>query len=559
MKFLSPDQNIKCLLLYPEFSSFSFWNTREISRFTGAKATAAPLSLMTVAAIMPQWWEFKLLDLNAYAFDEAMWEWCDIVVMSGMLPQQKGMLDYIDKAREEGKYIVVGGPDPSSQPDVYAKANAVVTGEGEITLPIWLDSWRNGIMDGVFGSDEKPDLTQSPCPRYDLINMDDYYQVGVQYARGCPFNCEFCDIIELFGRKPRSKTPEQFLRELDCIYNLGHRGYVEIVDDNFIGNKRLVKRELLPALIAWNKARGFPFFFGTEASMNMADDDVLMQLMQEANFRFVFLGIETPDPETLLLTQKSQNTMKPVTQRVHKILSYGIIVTAGFIVGFDGEKPGNDRVMIDCIEDSAICMAMVGLLVALPNTQLSRRLQKEGRLLNFNGELVAEGESVFAAHVDKSKVEVVDQTIAGLNFIPTRDRAEILREYKNIVATIYSPKAYMDRVLRMVSQMPYQKPKLPHWKLIRKSLRGAYHVFTRMMAHSQLRWLFLRNVFLCLRLGSHRFELAMTLMAVFLHFDKQSKYLLTRLSHNDIQKRLNPEESSRRLEVGSVKSATSGL
>ncbi len=347
----------------------------------GAKTVQPPLGLITVAALLPSQWSIQLVDLNVREITDEEWESADVICVGGMLPQQPCILDIISRANHDGKYVVVGGPDPSSQPEVYSQADALVLGEGENTIPLWLESWRRGEPNGVFESEDKPDITTSPIPRFELLDFSDYVNAGVQFSRGCPFNCEFCDIIELYGRVPRSKTTDQILAELDYLYELGYRGMVDLVDDNFIGNKRIVK-PMLRALAAWCKEKKYPFFFSIEATMNLADDEELLDLMRQADFRFVFMGIETPVPELLALTQKRVNSMKPIVERVNKIYEYGIVVTAGFILGFDNEQRGNDRVMIACIQDTGIVIAMVGLLVALPNTQLTRRLQSERRLIS---------------------------------------------------------------------------------------------------------------------------------------------------------------------------------
>jgi len=402
---------VRCLLVQVRFSAFSFWNFVAACETMGASTPSPPLGLLTVAALLPQHWQFRLLDLNTRPFSEEDWAWADLVCVGGMLPQQAGMLAVIERARRDGKFVAVGGSDPTSQPDVYAAADARVLGEGESAIPVWLESWRAGEPRGVFREREKPDVTRTPVPRYDLLDFGCYAQIGVQYSRGCPFNCEFCDIIELFGRVPRTKTAEQLLGELDRLRELGYSGAVDIVDDNFIGNKRDVKRLLLPALIAWSERHGRPFFFTTEASMNLADDDELLGLMRAAGFRLVFMGIETPDPDLLRMTQKRQNTMRPIVERVRKLYDYGIVVTGGFIMGFDGEKRGADRAMVGLVEESGICLAMVGLLVALPTTQLTRRLVREGRLMDFTGKVVStEAEAASSARAEGSMVEVVDQT-----------------------------------------------------------------------------------------------------------------------------------------------------
>ena len=523
---LHPDQKLKCLLIHPKFSAFSFWNYVDAAKTIGAKTPSPPLGLITLAAILPQHWEYRLLDLNAQDFSESDWSWADIICVGGMLPQQKGILDIISRANREKKFVAVGGSDPSSQPSIYSDADALVVGEGESAVPVWLESWRAGKSSGVFKETGKPDVSLSPCPRYDLLNLNFYVQIGVQYSRGCPFNCEFCDIIELFGRKPRTKTPGQILHELTVIKKLGYSGSIDIVDDNFIGNKRDVKRNLLPALIEWNRAAGHPFYYCTEASMNMADDIKLMELMQEADFRVIFMGIETPDPELLLKTQKSQNTVKPIVDRVQTLYKYGMVTTAGFIMGFDGEKRGMDQSMIRLIEDTSINMAMVGLLVALPNTQLTRRLLKENRLLSFSGERVSsESELRQSARDSNTVVEVVDQTVAGLNFITTRDRVEILKEYKNVVAEVYNARKYFDRALRVGDLLVCKSKHVPRLFQLRRHLRGFIQTSWQMTIDSETRYLYWRNFFKMLPKGRTALEQVMRLMGIYLHFKKQTKFL----------------------------------
>ena len=529
----SPNENLKCLLISPRFSAFSFWNYVDAAKTTGAKTPSPPLGLLTVAALLPQNWEFKLLDLNCVDFSQELWEWADLVCVGGMLPQQEGIVEIIERANRDGKYVAVGGADPTSQPSLYDSADVLIVGEGEELIPHWIKEWEKGQPCGVFREQGKPDLTKSPVPRFDLIDFKDYVLVGVQYSRGCPFNCEFCDIIELFGRKPRIKTPKQFCNELTRLKELGYSGMVDIVDDNFIGIKRNIKRYLLPALINWNKKNKYPFFYSTEASMNLADDTQLLELMSTAEFRVVFMGIETPDPELLLKTQKSQNTIRPIVDRVKRCYEYGIIVTAGFIVGFDGEKSGLDKSMVALIEDTGINMAMVGLLVALPNTQLTRRLHKEGRLLDFQGNIVNPSQSpTLAARAKGSSLEVVDQTVSGLNFITTRPRSEIIKEYQSVIEQIYSPKSYFDRTLKTCKKIRGNSRHLPRPFELKRNLRGLVNVCINLSKEPSTRWLFWRNFFLLLFRGPLAFEHSMRIMGMYLHFKKQSSYLLNKIENN---------------------------
>lgn len=518
-------QKIKCLLVHPLFSKFSFWNYKEAAKTLGAKTPSPPLGLITVAALLPQNWDFKLVDCNARELTDDDLNWADLVCVGGMLPQQDGILEVIRRAQLLGKKVAVGGPDPTSQPHIYAAADFLVLGEGEATIPLWIKDLSNGASKGTYLEPDKPDVTQSPVPRFDLLNIADYVQIGIQYSRGCPFNCEFCDIIELYGRKPRTKNPDQIIAELQAIHALGYTGSIDLVDDNFIGNKRAVKRNLLPALIAWNRANGSPFYFCTEASMNLADDEPLLELMREADFRVIFMGIETPDANLLMGAQKTQNTMKPIVQRIHKIYEYGMVVTAGFIFGFDQERVGIDDSMGKLIEEAGINMAMIGLLVALPNTQLTRRLVKEGRLLSFQGEPIESEKDMFTRRTNNDAVPLVDQTLAGLNFVTTRDRVQILTEYLNVVTTVYRPRAYFDRVMRTAKALRMRSLHRPGLFELRRSIRALLSASWRFSKNPQTRWLYWRNVFQLLPMGRHVFEQAMRLMGIYLHFEPQITYL----------------------------------
>jgi radical SAM superfamily enzyme YgiQ (UPF0313 family) len=321
----------------------------------------------------------------------------------------------IELAQTGGKPVVVGGPDAMSSPEAFAHADFLVSGEAEGVIDQFIAAWEAGAHRGSFrGERFKVDITRSPVPRFDLIDFDHYLYVGVQFSRGCPFNCEFCDIIELFGRVPRTKTNAQMLAELQALHDAGYRGHVDFVDDNLVGNKKALKL-FLPALEAWQKERNYPFKFSTEASINLADDPVLLEMMRRANFFAVFTGIESPDAETLVATRKKQNTRRSLSDSVHKIYRAGMMVLAGFIIGFDTEKSGMARGMIECIEGTSIPVCMIGLLTALPDKQLTRRLAREGRLLEFR---------------DASSG---DQCTAGLNFTTLRPRRDILEDYKAVL------------------------------------------------------------------------------------------------------------------------------
>jgi radical SAM superfamily enzyme YgiQ (UPF0313 family) len=505
---------VNCLLVSPRFSEFSYWNYREVAELFDASYPAAPLGLVTVAALLPQTWDIRLLDLNVKAMDEELLDWADLVMSGGMLPQQRTLLGLIELCHARGKPIAVGGQDPTSQPEIYASADYLVLDEGEMTIPKFLADLAAGATRGTYRSEEKPDVSQSPTPRFDLLELDRYLHIGVQFSRGCPFNCEFCDIIELYGRKPRTKTPAQLLRELDTLYRLGYKGHVDFVDDNFIGNKKSVMA-FLPELLAWSNAHGFPFYFSTEASLNVADDPKLLAMMEAVDFRYVFVGIETADKELLVRTQKKQNTRNPIVEGVHRLNAHGMVVTAGFILGFDGETPRAAKSIVDCVEDSGISMAMVGLLTALPNTQLTRRLLREARL--------ADG-SVRMLPGD------VDQATTGLNFTPSRPRAEILADYAAVLGRLYSPKSYFNRV-RMLGRTLRRRPKQRGTTRGRKrEIVALALVIWKLGFARSTAWYFWRNVVQVLVTRPGNFEAVVHLMALFIHFDRQTRFVLDGLA-----------------------------
>ncbi|MGH7717050.1 MAG: B12-binding domain-containing radical SAM protein, partial [Vulcanimicrobiaceae bacterium] len=325
------------LLVFPGFNANSFWNYQATCEIVGAKYPGAPLGLITVAAKLPRHWSIKLVNRNTEDLDEADLEWADMIMTGGMMPQQWDTLALIDLVHAHGKVVVVGGPGITSTPEPYHAADFKVLGEAEGLMDRFVADWRAGVRAGTYeGVRFKADVTAAPIPRWDLLKFDQYLHVGVQFSRGCPFTCEFCDIIELYGRVPRTKTVAQAIGELDSLYALGYRGHVDFVDDNLIGNKKAVKA-FLPHLKAWQEKHQYPFEFSTEASVNLADDDELLGLMRDASFFAVFIGIESPDNETLIKMQKKQNARRVLSESIRRIYDAGIFVMGGFIVGFDTE------------------------------------------------------------------------------------------------------------------------------------------------------------------------------------------------------------------------------
>jgi radical SAM superfamily enzyme YgiQ (UPF0313 family) len=518
---------MRALLIHPEFRSASFWNYRETCELLDARYPAAPLGLCTVAALLPREWELRLVDRNVEKLDDGMLQWADIVLTGGMMPQQIDCLDVIKRARALGKVVVVGGPDPTSSPHLYKDASHLVLGEGEVTVPQFLADFQKGEAKKVYESAGKADMSQSPTPRFDLLQFGNYNHVGIQFCRGCPFNCEFCDIIELYGRRPRAKTPEQILKELQTLYELGYRGHIDLVDDNFIGNKKLVK-ELLPKVKTWLEEHDWPFEFTTEASINLADDPALMQLMREVGFFAIFVGIESPDEKTLAAMQKRQNTRRSIVESIHKIYQHGMFVNAGFIIGFDSEQGSVAQGLIDCIEDTAIPASMAGLLYALPNTQLQRRLKTEGRL-HENYDVQPDGES--------------DQCTAGINYAPRRPREEILSDYLKVVETIYSPEAYFGRVLR-VGKMLNSKERRYKPSLGRqlKELLGFARMARKLGMRKETRGHFWKTLLKALVSNPGSVRYTGSLMALYLHFGPFSQFVSQRIRKAIEAERRNPSK-----------------
>ncbi|RAI04497.1 B12-binding domain-containing radical SAM protein [Acuticoccus sediminis] len=442
-------------MVYPEFDGNSFWAMKSAMPLMGKRSLMPPLGLLTVAALLPDDWRIRLIDNNIDPVADADIAAADLVMISGMMPQRASMLDMIERAHRLGRPIAVGGPDVMSSPELYDDAEYVVTGEGESVVSTLVEAWHSGEARARIDAEKfTADVTTSPVPRFDLIRADDYMQMAVQYSRGCPFTCEFCDIIELFGRRPRTKTSAQMLAELDRIYALGHRGSVNFVDDNLIGNKKAVKA-FLPDLIAWQRARKYPFDFYTEASLNLSDDPELMTMMARAGFMSVFIGIESPDPDLLEAMRKKQNMRRDIVESIDKVYAHGIQVIAGFIVGFDGEKEGTGDTVADLIDSTAIPVSICGLLFALPGTQLSRRLEAEGRLHDLH-------------HSHWVEQKMADQCSQGLNFDTDRPRVDVLRDYRTVIARSYTPENFHRRVRSLIDRMGFEHIKVDlrrhkHW------------------------------------------------------------------------------------------------
>jgi radical SAM superfamily enzyme YgiQ (UPF0313 family) len=428
------------LMVYPKYPD-TFWSFKHALKFVSKKASFPPLGLLTVAAMLPKDWNKKLIDMNAVNLKDEDILWADYVFISAMSIQSESADEVIQICKKLDTKIVAGGPLFTSSSEYYKNVDHLILNEAEITLPQFLNDLRDGKPKHKYTSEKWADISVTPLPLWEIVPMNNYSSMNVQYSRGCPYDCEFCDITVLYGRRPRTKTKEQVIAELDALYFTGWRGSVFFVDDNFIGNKGKLKKEILPAIAEWMEKRKHPFYLNTEASINLADDEGVMQLMVKAGFEAVFIGIESPNEESLVECNKSQNRNRDLISSVKKIQRAGLEVQGGFIVGFDNDPPSIFEKLTNFIQDSGIVTAMVGLLNAPKGTKLHKRLETEGRMLkDFNG----------------------NNTDFSTNFIPLMDTKTLLDGYKKILNKIYSPKYYYQRVICFLREFEPKKEKVFH-------------------------------------------------------------------------------------------------
>ena len=421
---------MKILLVYPRYPD-TFWGFRHALKFIGRKASFPPLGLLTVAAMLPGEWEKKLVDMNVRPLSDQDVAWADYIFVSAMTIQKDSSRKVFARCRRLGKKIVAGGPLFTASPDDFPEVDHLVLGEAELTLPLFLDDLQHGEPRRIYADDRWAELKTTPIPLWGLVDVRHYAAMNIQYSRGCPFDCEFCDITALFGRRPRSKPLGQVIAELDSLYARGWRGAIFFVDDNFIGDKGKLKREILPAMIDWMEGKEYPFYFYTEASIDLADDPLLMELMVKAGFEEVFIGIETPHDEGLAETGKVQNKNRDLLDCVRRIQQAGLQVHGGFIVGFDSDPPSIFEKQIRFIQECGIVTAMVGVLSAIRGTKLYLRLDREGRLLGDG---------------------TGNNTAIDLNFVPRMKPDELIAGYRTILDNIYSPRQYYQRVIRLLRE-----------------------------------------------------------------------------------------------------------
>ena len=429
---------MKALLIYPEFPD-TFWSFRYALKFIHRKASSPPLGLLTIAAMLPEAWEKRLVDMNVKSLDDEDMRWADLVFISAMSVQKESVKAVIQRCKTAGVRIVAGGPLFTTEYESFGEVDHLVLNEAEITLPRFLKDFEKSDAGHFYTTDQWADIRKTPIPLWGLINMKHYASINIQYSRGCPFNCEFCDITLLCGRTPRTKDKGQIIRELESVYALGFRGQVFFVDDNFIGNKKKLKEEVLPAIIEWMERRKHPFTFNTQASIELSDHKDLMDMMVKAGFDVVFVGIETPHEQSLAECNKFQNRNRDLLASVRNIQKSGLEVQGGFIVGFDNDPLTIFDTQIKFIQKSGVVTAMVGILIALPRTKLYERLKREQRLV---------------------KETSGNNTDFATNFIPKMDYDLLINGYKRVLQTIYSPKQYYERVRTFLREyIPPKKKK----------------------------------------------------------------------------------------------------
>jgi radical SAM superfamily enzyme YgiQ (UPF0313 family) len=483
---------VKILLVYPEFPD-TFWSFKHALRFIQKKAVSPPLGLLTVAAMLPEEWEKRLVDLNVTNLTPKDLAWADFVFISAMIVQRDAARALITRCKEAGVKVVAGGPLFTMEHEQFPEVDHFVLNEAELTLPLFLADMASGRAQPLYATTEYPDIRETPAPLWHLANLKHYDSVSIQFSRGCPFCCDFCNVTALLGHRPRTKTAAQIIAELDSLYALGWRKGIFFVDDNFIGNKKQIKSELLPMLIEWRKGKlGMPF--STEASINLADDHELVSLMTQAGFNAVFVGIETPNEDSLAECSKNQNKGRNLVENVKQLQRAGLQVQGGFIVGFDNDPPSIFQQQVDFIQKSGIVTAMVGLLQAPLGTRLYERMQQEGRLVNeFSG----------------------DNVDGSTNIIPKMGLEPLREGYRELLGQIYAPQLYYERVVIFLRE--YHPPKIrfhPDPQYILAFGRSIYQLGIRGVERAHYWRLFFWTLFRRPRL----FPLAITLAIMGFHF-----------------------------------------
>ncbi len=485
------------LMLYPEFPD-TFWSFKHALSFINKRAGVPPLGLLTVAALLPKEWNKRLIDLNIRPLTSKDLQWAELAMVSAMDIQRESVRQVIARCKEAGLKVAAGGPLFTEDYQDFPQVDYFVLNEGELTIPPFLRDLADGCPQHIYSTDEYPDISQTPLPLWELAEMGSYDSMAIQFSRGCPYNCEFCNVTALLGHRPRTKTAEQLVAELDSLYNLGWRRNIFIVDDNFIGNKRILKESVLPALIEWRKGKTGCLFI-TEVSINLADDEQLMQMIAQAGFTSLFIGIETPDENSLLEAHKSQNRNRDLLASVKTLQRHGFLVMGGFIVGFDSDTPTIFDRQVQFIQESGIVTAMVGLLQAPLNTELYRRIKAEGRLnLNFTG----------------------NNTDGTSNIIPKMDPNILFDGYRRLLKQIYSPRLFYQRARTLLDELrPNQATVYMDWNEVTAFMRTMW----KLGVLGEERWEYWKLFFWALLKHPSQFPLAITITVYGHHFRKVSQ------------------------------------
>lgn len=487
---------MKILLVYPETPQ-TFWSFHNALKFVSKKSAEPPLGLITVAAMLPDDWDIKLIDTNVKKLKDPDILWADYVFISGMNVHQSSMKKIIRRCNLAGIKVVAGGPLVTTAHEEFLGVDHFILNEAEITLPPFLSDLEKGTPKKIYSTEEYPDISTTPVPRWDLLDMKKYATMEIQYSRGCPFDCEFCSVTMLNGRKPRYKEPEQFLRELNVLYDLGWRNGVFIVDDNFIGNKQHLKTKLLPELIKFSQEKNYPFNFSTEVSINLADDPELMTQMKQSGFVGMFVGIETPNSESLEECGKKQNLKRNLVDSVKVLQNNGFIISAGFIIGFDNDNEDIFERQISFIQRSGIAAAMVGLLNAPRGTKLFKRLDGENRMLNnFTG----------------------NNTDGSLNFIPKMNYNDLIKGYARVIKTIYTQREYYHRLKTFLEN--YNTSAVHAQKFSLTEIKALGHLFWKLGLREKGKIYFWKLFLISLFKYPQKFSIAMTLAVYGFHFRK---------------------------------------
>lgn len=489
-------QSVRILLVYPKIP-VTFWSFKYALHFISKRSACPPLGLITIASMLPPEWELRLVDNNVEKLKDKDVLWADFVFISAMNIQKSAALVIIERCKRLKIKVVAGGPMFTTDYEKFKDIHHYVLNEGEITLPEFIRDVAAGTARQVYTTLKQADMENSPPPRIDLLKLNRYASMSIQYSRGCPFNCEFCDITLLYGHKVRTKTKEQLIGELDALFNAGWRSSVFIVDDNFIGNKKKLINEILPAMIEWMKEKNRPFWFNTQTSIELADNDELMLLMTQAGFRTVFIGIETPNVGSLTECNKYQNVKRNMIASIHKIYSFGLQVQGGFIIGFDHDPLSIFESQIRFIQESGIVTAMVGLLNALPKTALYQRMIKEKRII---------------------ETSTGDNTDASINFVPRMQINTLLSGYKHTLSTLYSSKKYYERLKTFLRL--YRPVEQSHRKLDLNDFIAMLKSFIYVGIFSKMRFDFWNLIYWTLLVKPRLLKTTITLSIYGYHFQK---------------------------------------